>query len=196
MKRYNTPHRSRVVKTRMTEEEYAEFAQRLSAYHMSQAEFIRQAITGAAIRPIITVSPINDELLAAVGKLTAEYGRIGGNLNQIARTLNEWHSPYPQLAGEVRAAVSDLAALKFASVVMIAVMLPCFLFAMYEKHGQPLEVVAKHIIQTKFIAPKERPYQTQNLYAVLERQRKLEKEVSAIAKGTYKKGSGKKKRRG
>jgi len=41
MKRYNTPHRSRVVKTRMTEEEYAEFAQRLSAYHMSQAEFIR-----------------------------------------------------------------------------------------------------------------------------------------------------------
>ena len=43
--------------------------------------------------------PVNDELLAAVGKLTAEYGRIGGNLNQIARTLNEWHSPYPQLAG-------------------------------------------------------------------------------------------------
>ena len=82
-KRYNTPHRSRVVKTRMTEEEYAEFAERLSAYNMSQAEFIRQAITGAAIRPIITVSPVNDEQLAAVGKLTAEYGRIGGNLNQL-----------------------------------------------------------------------------------------------------------------
>ena len=32
-------------------------------------------------------------MAAAVGKLTAEYGRIGGNLNQIARTLNEWHSP-------------------------------------------------------------------------------------------------------
>ena len=87
-KRYNTPHRSRVVKTRMTEEEYAEFAQRLSAYNMSQAEFIRQAITGAAIRPIITVSPVNDELLAAVGKLTAEYGRIGGNLNQIS--MRNW----------------------------------------------------------------------------------------------------------
>ena len=68
---------------------------------------------GFDLHAIITVSPVNDELLAAVGKLTAEYGRIGGNLNQIARTLNEWHSPYPQLAGEVRAAVSDLAALKF-----------------------------------------------------------------------------------
>ena len=112
-KRYNTPHRSRVVKTRMTEEEYAEFAQRLSAYHMSQAEFIRQAITGAAIRPTITVSPVNDELLAAVGKLTAEYGKIGGNLNQIARALNEYGTPYNALSVEVRAAISDLAALKF-----------------------------------------------------------------------------------
>ena len=112
-KRYNTPHRSRVVKTRMTEEEYAEFAERLSAYNMSQAEFIRQAITGATIRPIITVSPVNDELLAAVGKLTAEYGRIGGNLNQIARSLNEYGSPYRGLEKEVRGAAADLAALKF-----------------------------------------------------------------------------------
>lgn len=83
-----------------------------------------------------------------------------------------------------------------AAMAMIIVMLPCFLLAMYEKHGQPLEVVIRNIINTKFTRPKERPYQTQNLYAVLERQRKLEKEVSAIAKGTYKKGSGKKKRRG
>ena len=113
MKRYNTPHRSRVVKTRMTEEEYAEFAERLSACNMSQAEFIRQAITGAAIRPIITVSSVNDELLAAVGKLTAEYGRIGGNLNQIARFLNEYGTPYNTLSVEVLAAISDLAALKF-----------------------------------------------------------------------------------
>ena len=113
MKRYNTPHRSRVVKTRMTEEEYAEFAERLSAYNMSQAEFIRQAITGAAIRPIITVSPVNDELLAAVGKLAAEYGRIGGNLNQIARYLNEYGAPYNALSGEVHAAIADLAALKY-----------------------------------------------------------------------------------
>jgi len=114
-KKYNTPHRCHVVKTRMTEEEYADFTERLKHYDMSQSEFIRQAITRATIRPIVTVSPVNDELLSAVGKLTAEYGRIGGNLNQIARTLNEWHSPYPQLAGEVRAAVSDLAALKLCA---------------------------------------------------------------------------------
>ena len=65
---------------------------------------------------------------------------------------------------------------------MILVMLPCFLFAMYEKHGQPLETLIKNIIQTKFIRPKERPYQTE----ILERQRQLEKEVSAIVNGKHK----------
>ena len=54
-----------------------------------------------------------EALLAALGKLTAEYGRIGSNLNQIARAINDWHNPYPQLAAEVRAAASNLAALKF-----------------------------------------------------------------------------------
>ena len=77
-----------------------------------------------------------------------------------------------------------------AAMVMIVVMLPGFLFGVYEKNGQPLEVVVKNIIQTKFIAPKERPYRTDNLYSVLERQRKLEKEVSAIAKGNTKKQRG------
>ena len=80
--------------------------------------------------------------------------------------------------------LKDSAGTSLAAFVMILVMLPCFLIAMYEKHGQPLEVVARNIIQTRFIRPKERLYQTENLYAVIERQRKLEKEVSAIVKGT------------
>ena len=75
-------------------------------------------------------------------------------------------------------------------MAMNAVMLPCFLFAMNEKHGQPLEVEVKNIIQKKFISPKERPYRTDNFYSVLERQRKLEKEVSAIVKRTDKKDAG------
>lgn len=112
-KRYNTPHRTRIIKTRVTEEEHADFMERLTTYGMSQSEFIRQAITGATVKPIITVSPVNDELLAAVGRLTGEYGKIGGNLNQIARYLNEYGTPYNTLSTEVRAALSDLAALKF-----------------------------------------------------------------------------------
>ena len=39
--------------------------------------------------------------------------KIGGNLNQIARYLNEYGVPYNALSGEVRAAIADLAALKY-----------------------------------------------------------------------------------
>ena len=56
----------------MTEEEYADFAARLAPYGISQSEFIRRAIRGASIHPVVTVSPVNDELLAAIGKLTTE----------------------------------------------------------------------------------------------------------------------------
>ena len=69
-----------------------------------------------------------------------------------------------------------------ATLLMILVMLPFFLFAMYEHNGEPLEVYLKHMINTKFIKQKERPYQTNNFYSVLAKQRKLEKEVKTIVR--------------
>ena len=67
-----------------------------------------------------------------------------------------------------------------AALCMIFVMLPLFFLAMYEKDGQPLEVIARHFIQTKFVRPKVRPYRTNNYYDVLMRQNQLEKEVKQI----------------
>ena len=67
-----------------------------------------------------------------------------------------------------------------AAMTMIIVMLPLFMLAMYEKDGQPLEVVASHFIQAKFIRPRVRPYQTNNYYDVIIRQFELEKEVDEI----------------
>ena len=67
-----------------------------------------------------------------------------------------------------------------SALSMIIVMLPLFFLAMYEKDGQPLEVIARHFIQAKFIRPKVRPYQTDNYYDALMRQHNLEKEVNAI----------------
>ena len=50
-------------------------------------------------------------------------------------------------------------------VLMLAVMLPAFLLAMYERDGLPFEKVVGNIIQAKFLRPGVRPYQTQNIYA-------------------------------
>ena len=67
-----------------------------------------------------------------------------------------------------------------ATVWMVLAMLPFFLFAMYERNGQPLEVFLKHMVQTIFVRPKIRTYQTTNIYAEVERQEKLRKEVQQI----------------
>ncbi|MBQ7600026.1 MAG: PrgI family protein, partial [Clostridia bacterium] len=70
-----------------------------------------------------------------------------------------------------------------AAMCMLVIMLPAFLLGLYEKNGQPLEKIIGNIVRVVFIRPKQRPYQTNNFYDVLERQEKLDKEVYAIVSG-------------
>lgn len=70
--------------------------------------------------------------------------------------------------------------LTLATLVMVAIMLPFFMLAMYQKHGQPLEVILKQVYEVKFVKPKIRPYQVQNFYALLENQYDYEKEVYTL----------------
>ena len=76
-----------------------------------------------------------------------------------------------------------------AAMVMILVMLPGFLLGVYEKNGQPLEVVVRQIIESCFLRPKERPYQTVNAYDALVRQYKMEQEVKAIVEKSKQRGN-------
>lgn len=76
---------------------------------------------------------------------------------------------------------------------MMAIMMPFFFLAMYEKNGQHLEVILSHMIQAIFKRPKIRPYMTDNYYAALMRQAKAEKEVENIVRHSQKEESGKKK---
>ena len=70
-----------------------------------------------------------------------------------------------------------------AAMCMMLVMLPFFLLGVYEKNGQPLEKIAGNIIRASILRPRQRPYRTNNFYALLERQDKLDKEVSRIVHG-------------
>ena len=51
-----------------------------------------------------------------------------------------------------------------AATVMVLLMLPAFLFAMYEKDGMHLEDVLMHMIRVKFFRPPVRKYETENYY--------------------------------
>ena len=67
-----------------------------------------------------------------------------------------------------------------AATGMVLLMLPAFLFAMYEKDGMPLEKVLMNLITTKFLRPGVRKYEMTNLY---------EKKKAVPARGTARKGA-------
>ena len=51
-----------------------------------------------------------------------------------------------------------------AATVMVILMLPAFMFAMYEKDGMHLEDVILHILNVKVFRPPVRTYETENYY--------------------------------
>ena len=56
-----------------------------------------------------------------------------------------------------------------AATGMVLLMLPAFLFAMYEKDGMPLERVLLNIINVKLKKPAVRKYEIKNIYEMEER---------------------------
>lgn len=67
-----------------------------------------------------------------------------------------------------------------AMLLMIALMLPCFLIAMYERDGLPFEKVVRNIVRSTFLWPRTRPYRTENLYRYFSDSRK---EVTRLETG-------------
>jgi hypothetical protein len=81
-----------------------------------------------------------------------------------------------------------------AVLLMIGVMLPLFFLAMYERDGQPAEKILRNIIRTKFLWAGARPYKTENLYEIMDREAKsIGNQTSETAKtAVRKRKSGKK----
>ena len=80
----------------------------------------------------------------------------------------------------------DIIGTQASALIMVAVMLPFFFLAMYEKDGFPAEKILYFMIRQKFLTPGIRPYKSENLYNQLEEQEKMKKEVrylEAKAKG-------------
>ena len=88
--------------------------------------------------------------------------------------------------------IKQIASTSTAAIGMMVIMMPFFFLAMYEKNGQPLEVILEHMIQAIFKRPKIRPYVTDNYYAALLRQAEAEKEVEEIVRLSQKEKSGEK----
>ena len=71
-KTYQTPHRTHIVKTRLSEEEYEEFHHRCDVYQVSQSEWLRQLIRTGRVHTIIRATLTSDELLEAIRQVSDE----------------------------------------------------------------------------------------------------------------------------
>ena len=69
-----------------------------------------------------------------------------------------------------------------ALFVMLGIMLPAFMMAMYEKDGLPFEKVLRNIIRAKFTRPGIRPYRTENIYAPFARKEEPVEQRKKVAK--------------
>ena len=82
-----------------------------------------------------------------------------------------------------------------AAMLMIGLMLPCFLLAMYEKNGQPAEKILRNFIRARFLWPGKRVYKTENLYEIIMKEGKTVaakgKTTKAAAVGKRPAGKGK-----
>ena len=64
-----------------------------------------------------------------------------------------------------------------SALIMVALMLPFFFLAMYEKDGFPAEKILYFMVRQKLLTPGIRPYKSENLYKQLEEREKIKKEV-------------------
>ncbi len=67
-----------------------------------------------------------------------------------------------------------------SAILMIAVMTPLFLLAMYERDGKPAEKILSQMIRQRFLTPGIRRYKSENLFRNLEEKEKMEKEVKRL----------------
>lgn len=73
-----------------------------------------------------------------------------------------------------------------AATIMILLMLPAFMFAMYEKDGMHLEEVLLHVIRVRWLRSAIRKYETENAYemdlSVSATKEKKPKEVKPVGR--------------
>lgn len=74
-----------------------------------------------------------------------------------------------------------------AATGMVLLMLPAFLFAMYEKDGLPLEKILWNIVTVKIRNPAIRRYEVENLYEIQENVAVPKKKKGGVRRGKKKK---------
>ena len=113
---HDTPNnKTHVIKFRVTEREKLELEQTAKLLHLSLSTLIRRALHSAKIERTVVVVGGGEETLTAVSTLLAQCGRVGGNLNQLARHFNSGGADTEQIRAKILDELADLTAFRLSA---------------------------------------------------------------------------------
>ena len=102
------------VHLRMNETEYEILLERATATNMTVSDFIRNALNNQNI--IIKYELTAD--VPEIKKLIGEFGKIGSNLNQIARYFNQGGIISTEMKNEIRKSLRDIYEMEYEVMKM------------------------------------------------------------------------------
>ena len=108
-KKEETLAKTKDVHLRMNETEYDLLAERANANSMTVSDFIRNALVNQKV--IIKYEITAD--VPEIKKLISEFGKIGSNLNQIARYFNQSGIISAEMRGEIKKCIRDIYEIKY-----------------------------------------------------------------------------------
>lgn len=113
-KKEETLAKTKDVHLRMNETEYDLLAERAKANRMTVSDFVRSALDNQKV--IIKYEITAD--VPEIKKLISEFGKIGSNLNQIARYFNQGGIISTEMKNEIRKSLRDIYEMKYEVMKM------------------------------------------------------------------------------
>ena len=114
-KKEKTLTKTKDVHLRMNETEYALLIERARASNMTVSEFVRNALNNQNV--IIKYEITAD--VPEIKQLISQFGKIGNNLNQIARYFNQGGIISSEMKKEIRKALRDIYEIKYEVEKMV-----------------------------------------------------------------------------
>ena len=108
----NPNNRTHIIKFRVTEKEKLTLELCCKRLNISMSTLIRQSLLGKPVQHTVVVTGGGEDALSILSDLLGQCGKIGGNLNQLARHFNTGGRDAEQLRAQLLTELSALTAFR------------------------------------------------------------------------------------
>ena len=103
-----TPRKTKLIKFRVTEQEKLELELLCKLLRINMSTLIRRSLLSQPIKQTLVVTSGGEEALNILSDLLGQCGKIGSNLNQLARYFNSGGKDSEQIRAQLLTELSNL----------------------------------------------------------------------------------------